>query len=101
MLVSGEVTLFLESVQSEERSHTSEFFAADITRVVNSTGGKIVGVVMDNTSANKKAWRILKGQHPCLFFQGCIAHRLHLQSKTSQHLGILYKSKEQFGWISG
>ncbi len=85
MLVPGEeVTLFLESVQSEELSHTSEFFAADTTRVVNSTGGKIMGVVMDNTSANKKAWRSLKRSTPVPFlprlyctriafaYQGCV-----------------------------
>lgn len=81
MLVSGVVTLFLESTQSEEQSHTAEYLAADIKRVINSTKGKISGVVMDNTAANKKTWKILKEAYPRMFFQGCVAHGLHLLVK--------------------
>ena len=86
--------MFLESIQSEERSHTSEFLAADLTssRAINVIEGKVTGVVMNNTSANQKALRILKGQHPCLFFQSCVAHGSHLlvkdvfaASKTKQN----------------
>ena len=81
MLVSGEVTLFLEPTQSGEQSHTSEYLAADIARVISSTQGKISGVIMDNTAANKKTWKILKEGHPRMFFQGCVAHGLHLLVK--------------------
>ena len=81
MLVSGEVTLFLESTQSGEQTHTSEYLAADIARVISSTQGKISGVIMDNTAANKKAWKILKEGHPRMLFQGCVAHGLHLLVK--------------------
>ena len=81
MMISGEVTLFLESTQSGEQSHTSEYLAADLARVISSTQGQISGVVMDNTAANKKTWKILKEGHPKMFFQGCVAHGLHLLVK--------------------
>ena len=69
MLVSGEVTLFLESTQSGEQSHTSEYLAADIARVtISSTQGKISDVIMDNTAANKKTWKVLKEGHSRMFF---------------------------------
>ena len=81
MMVSGELTLFLESTQSGEQSHTSEYLAADLTRVIGSTQGKLSGVIMDNTAANKKTWKILKEVHPRMFFQGCVAHGLNLLVK--------------------
>ncbi|KAJ3062543.1 hypothetical protein HDU98_001569 [Podochytrium sp. JEL0797] len=37
-----------------------------------------VGAVMDNTSANKKAWRILERENTQCFFSGCISHGLNL-----------------------
>jgi regulator of replication initiation timing len=55
--------------------------AADISRVISSTQGKISGVIMDNTAANKKTWKILKEGYPRMFFQGCVAHGLHLLVK--------------------
>jgi Protein of unknown function (DUF 659) len=81
MTISGDVTFFLESTQSGEQSHTSEYLASDIDRVIGQTHGKIAGVVMDNTAANKKAWKLLKEQHSSMFFQGCVAHGLHLLVK--------------------
>ncbi|KAI2489091.1 transposase [Fragilaria crotonensis] len=82
MMVSGDVTFFLESTQSGELSHTSEYLATDLDRVICLTQGKISGVVvMDTTAANKKTWKILKERHPAMFFQGCVAHGLHLLVK--------------------
>jgi Protein of unknown function (DUF 659) len=37
--------------------------------------------VTDNTSANKKAWCILKEKYPTKFFQGCCSHGLNLLVK--------------------
>ncbi len=78
MLVSGDMSLFLKSNSTGEDSHTSEFLANDLSRVIKSTKGKIAGAIMDNTSANKQAWMLLKTFHPEKFFQGCVAHGLHL-----------------------
>jgi hypothetical protein len=36
---------------------------------------------MDNTAANKKTWKLLKEKHSSKFFQGCVAHGLHLLVK--------------------
>ncbi|KAI2510962.1 transposase [Fragilaria crotonensis] len=81
MLVSGDISLFLESNSTGEDSHTSEFLANDLSRVIKATSGKIAGAIMDNTSANKRAWTLLKAFHPDKFFQGCVAHGLHLLVK--------------------
>ena len=81
MMVSGEVTFFLESTRSGELSHSAEYLAGDIDRVIRQMQAKIAGVVMDNTAANKKTWKILKEKHASMFFQGCVAHGLHLLVK--------------------
>jgi hypothetical protein len=81
MLVSGNVSFFLESSQSGELSHTAEYLAGDLDRVIGQTRGKVAGVVMDNTAANKKTWKLLKEKHSSKFFQGCVAHGLHLLVK--------------------
>ncbi len=77
-MVSGDVTFFLESTQSGELSHTSEYLATYLDRVICVTQEKILGVVMNNTAANKKTWKISKEQHPSMFFQACVAHGLYL-----------------------
>ena len=81
MLVSGDVSFFLELTLSGELSHTAEYLAGDLDRVISQTRGKVAGVVMDNTSANKLAWKLLKEKHPSKFSQGCVAHGLHLLVK--------------------
>ena len=55
MLVLGNISSFLESTQSGELSHTSEYLAGELDRVIRQTRGKVAGVVMDNTAANKTA----------------------------------------------
>jgi Protein of unknown function (DUF 659)/hAT family C-terminal dimerisation region len=85
MFVSGadNMSLFLESIETGIESHTAEFLARDISRVIEGAppNARIAGVVMDNTSANKAAWRILQKDYPSRFFQGCVAHALHLLVK--------------------
>ena len=85
MFVSGAegMSLFLESNATGIESHTAEFLAKDISRVIESSppNAKIAGVVMDNTSANKAAWRVLQNSYQSRFFQGCDAHALHLLVK--------------------
>eukprot|EP01040_Poterioochromonas_malhamensis_P008852 gene8852-9589_t len=39
---------------------------------------KVCGVVTDNASANKLAWKILQRQYPSMYFYGCMSHTLHL-----------------------
>jgi hypothetical protein len=55
-------TIFLESKLTGEQSHTGQFIAKDLARVIDdleSKGAKISGAVTDNASANKAAWSIL------------------------------------------
>jgi hypothetical protein len=51
---------YLESINTGKISHSGEWMAADIERVIKKqTDLQIVGLVTDNTKANKCAWNIL------------------------------------------
>lgn len=64
-------------------SHTAENMFDDIERVIKSHNIEkvIAGYVSDNTSANKKLWKLLKDKHKNVFVYGCISHALHLLIK--------------------
>jgi hypothetical protein len=49
-----------------------------MSRVIKATPGKISGVIMDNTTANKSDWSLLKLGHPDMFSQGLVYHGLRL-----------------------
>jgi Protein of unknown function (DUF 659) len=68
MLVSADVSLFLESNHAGEQGHTAAFLASDMSCVIKATPGKIFGVAMDNTTASKSAWDLLKREYPDIFF---------------------------------
>jgi hypothetical protein len=82
MAVCPQKTIFLESVPTWEQSHSAEWIATDIERVIKShPDSRFCGAVTDNTSANRSAWMKLKLIFPNLFFQGCMSHGLHLLVK--------------------
>uniref|UniRef100_A0A915JUS9 DUF659 domain-containing protein n=1 Tax=Romanomermis culicivorax TaxID=13658 RepID=A0A915JUS9_ROMCU len=78
---SPKKTFFIESVVTGDQSHTDDYIAKDIARVIDSIACDVVGVVTDNTNANKAAWKILEQKYPDKFFQGCASHALHLLVK--------------------
>jgi hypothetical protein len=39
-----------------------------MSRVIKATPSKISGASMDQTTANKSAWDLLKREHPDMFF---------------------------------
>ncbi len=84
MIVADQLSQFLESVATEEQSHTAEFIADDLDRVIQSLterGIKIAGAVTDNTATNRKAWIELQRSYPKMYFHGCASHGLHLLVK--------------------
>jgi Protein of unknown function (DUF 659) len=82
MAVSPERSLFLECILTGQQTHTADFIANDIARVIRSyPDTTFAGAVTDNTSANKKAWSLLNGMFPSRFFQGCTSHTLNLLVK--------------------
>lgn len=84
MIVSDRLSQFVESIATEEQSHTAEFIADDLDRVIQSLterGIKIAGAVTDNTATNKKAWIELQRRYPTMYFHGCASHGLHLLVK--------------------
>ena len=79
MAVSPDSCLYLEAVQTGQQGHDHEFIANDVERVFKMYDKTtFAGTVMDNTSANKKAWAVLHNKFPSRFFQGCTSHGLHL-----------------------
>lgn len=82
IFATPEKTYFLETIYTDSNRHTAEWLSGDIKRVIEKYSDiNIVGVVTDNTNANKSAWRILQEQYPGRFFYGCNAHGLHLLVK--------------------
>ncbi|KAI2507502.1 transposase [Fragilaria crotonensis] len=79
MLVSKEISLFLESHSTQDIAHTAQFKCSDMSILIDKTPGNIAGGTLDNTAANKAVWVLLKASYPDMFFQGCVAHRLHLK----------------------
>ena len=80
MAVSSETSLFLESVCTGEQGHTADWISNDLKRVMSKLPA-VSGAITDNTTTNKKAWRILQGEFPGKFFHGCVSHGLHLLVK--------------------
>ena len=84
MIVADRLSQFLESVSTEEQSHTAEFVADDLDRVIQllaERGIQIAGAVTDNTATNKKSWIELQRRYPKMYFHGCESHGLHLLVK--------------------
>lgn len=72
-------TLYLEVVQTDQQVHDNVFIANDIERVFTTyKDATFEGAVTDNTSANKKAWEVLRDKYPSRFFQSYTTHGLRL-----------------------
>ena len=62
---------FLEAVATKTQDHTGEWIAKDLCTVIDGTPWlDTVGVVTDNTAANKLAWRSLGDRYKDKFFYG-------------------------------
>lgn len=83
---TGEYCAFKACVDPGERREDGAFYANQmidvIERACNETGKSpediYAGVVADNVSYNRTAFRILKEKYPLLFFIGCVAHGFDL-----------------------
>lgn len=83
-------SFFHESVATKLQRHNSVWLSADVERVMANIdpvqrSPRVVGLVTDNTSANKSMWKILKRKYPSKFFFGCVSHVLHLIVKRLFH----------------
>jgi hypothetical protein len=82
MAVSLSACLLLESVSTGEQGHDVDLLARDIIRVILKYNTTVfAGAITDNTSTNKKMWKILKERFPSKFFHRCTVHGLHLMVK--------------------
>lgn len=78
ILAENRLTIFLEAQNSGANRHTAVWLAADAQRVIASLTSSVCGLITDNTSTNKAAWKLLQQGNPSKFFYGCAAHAIHL-----------------------
>ncbi|KAH9129380.1 hypothetical protein AeMF1_000559 [Aphanomyces euteiches] len=86
-MTADDKTIYVASVKSKDKSHTSQWIANDTARVIDllestHSGCIIGGLVTDNAAANKAAWKILKEKYPYKFYYCCASHALQLIVKT-------------------
>jgi len=84
LIVADQLSQFLESVATEEQSHTAAFITDDLDRVIQLVTEKgiiIPGAVTEYTATNRKAWIELQQRYPKMYFHGCASHGLHLLVK--------------------
>ena len=77
MIIADHFSQFLESVTTEEQSHTAAFITDDLDRVIQLVTEKgiiIAGTVTDKTAMYRKAWIVLQQRHPKMYFHGCASH---------------------------
>ena len=63
MVVSKDCCLFLEFVSTRQQGHEHQFLARDISHIICQyigTSTTFAGIVTDNTSTNKKVWKLLQ-----------------------------------------
>ena len=81
-VVSQPKPIFWKSLHTDLHSHTVEYIATEILTVIEkleSECGKMVfGVVIDNASNMKKAWRLIEEKHPAVICYECTARGLNL-----------------------
>lgn len=71
MALTEKDTVFLESLETGEQGHTGEWIARDLIRVIRKYDNiEVAGVVTDNASNNKLAWKLLTKEYPRKFFYG-------------------------------
>ena len=75
-VVSQPELIFWKSFHTDLQSHTGEYIATEILKVIEeleSKCGKMVfGVVTDNASNMKKAWRLKEEKYPTVICYRCV-----------------------------
>ena len=81
-VVSQPEPIFWKSFHTDLQSHTREYIATEVLKVIEELESECVkmdfGVVTDNPSNMKKAWRLIKEKYPTIISHGCAAHGLNL-----------------------
>nr|CAG8479006.1 9870_t:CDS:2 [Entrophospora candida] len=78
-LITTPKPIFFSAHQTGEIRHIGENIAADIENLILQIDhSKLSGVITDNASSMKKAWKLVAIRYPNVFFLGCVAHSLNL-----------------------
>ncbi|XP_047145120.1 E3 SUMO-protein ligase ZBED1 [Hydra vulgaris] len=68
-----------KSLPSGSSSHSGEYIADEIRKVLQEINPKkVMGIVTENAASMKKAWMLLKNSYPLHNCYGCISHGLNL-----------------------
>ena len=80
-VVSQPKPMFWKSFHTDLQSHTGEYIATEMLKVFEEFESEcckmVFGVVTDNASNMKKAWRLIKERYPTIICYGCAAHGLN------------------------
>ena len=98
-VVSLPKSIFWKSFHTELQSHTGEYIADEVLKVIEKIkrecGKMVIGVVTDNASNMKKAWRLIEEKFPAKTCYGCAAHGLNLIFCDIMKLETCKKMMEQ------
>ena len=79
-VVSQPKPIFWKFFHTNQQSHTGEYIATEILEVIeeleSECGKMIFGVITDNASNMKKAWRCIEEKYPTIICYECAAHGL-------------------------
>lgn len=83
VLVSPQIPpILFRTLRFEGEQHTAENIAKKFEMIIDEIGEeKISGIVTDNASNMRAAWRILEQKFPSLVYNGCSAHTINLMVK--------------------
>ena len=81
-VVSQPKPIFWKSFHTNLKSHKEEYIATKILKVIeeleSECGKTVFGLVTDNTSNMRKAWRLIEEKYPAIICCGCAVHGLNL-----------------------
>ena len=98
-VVSLPKSIFWNSFHTKLQSHLGEYIADEVLKVIEEIkrecGKMVIGVVTNNASNMKKAWRLIEEKFPATTCYRCAAHGLNLIFCNIMKLETCKKMMEQ------
>ncbi|XP_065656491.1 uncharacterized protein LOC136081958 [Hydra vulgaris] len=86
--------IFWTSIEIGAESHTGEYMANIVKKIICDVGPmKVLGVCTDNAANMKKAWQLIVTEFPHIYPYGCLAHTLNLIFTDASNLKSIADSQ--------
>ncbi|XP_065642421.1 uncharacterized protein LOC136074050 [Hydra vulgaris] len=86
--------IFWTSIETGAESHTGEYMANIVKKIICDVGPmKVLGVCTDNAANMKKAWQLIVTEFPHIYLYGCLAHTLNLIFTDASNLKSIADSQ--------